>query len=80
MLHHKVRLSREAIADIEWWYNCIDSHNGVHMFKTDWSIGKVWHVHTDASDFGYGALCGNSWFAMQYMGAQAPLGHQSMRQ
>ena len=77
-LHHKLRLSAAARADISWWLNCIESHNGTCIMKPDWSVGEVLHIFTDASDFGYGAVFGDMWFAMQYTGQAGPLGKRSI--
>ena len=77
-LHHKVRLSSAARADLEWWQTCIESHNGKCLINPDWSIGKVFHVFTDASDHGYGAVLGDQWFAMSYTGEAQCLGTRSI--
>ena len=70
-LNHRVRLSGAARRDLQWWINCLASHNGTSILKIDWSIGSITHVFTDASDRGYGAVCGPEWIAMAYVGGAA---------
>jgi len=65
-LHFRVRLSREAMRDIEWWSKCLETHNGVYFFRPDWHSQEVVHIFTDASDHGFGGVCQSSWFAMAY--------------
>ena len=70
-LNHRVRLSQAARRDLTWWQECLHSHNGTRLLEVDWSSGTVYHVYTDASDFGYGACCGEEWFAISYTGQSA---------
>ena len=77
-LYHRVRLSESAQRDIQWWIQCIDTHNGTPIAKVDWAIGPVIDIYTDASNFGYGGVCRNEWFAMAYTGQAAPLGSRSI--
>ena len=67
-LHHRVRLSPAAKADLAWWSSCIQSHNGTAILDVDWSSGPVHHIFTDASDHGYGGVFGDQWLAMVYSG------------
>ena len=77
-LHHHVSLSPSARADLKWWNDCIQSHNGTRLIRVDWSVGSVHHIFTDASDFGCGGYFGNSWFAIVYAGSFSPLKEQSI--
>lgn len=70
-LHHHVRLSQAARADVDWWRKCIDSHNGVTTMVVDWFSGVIHHVYTDASNHGMGAVFNDQWFALSYTGAMA---------
>ena len=67
-LHHHVRLSPQARMDVDWWIDCISSHNGTSMMYVDWAHGNVSHVFTDASNIGIGAVLGDQWFALTYSG------------
>ena len=77
-LHHRVRLSAAARADLLWWQKCIQSHNGTCIIKPDWSIGGIHHVYTDASDYGFGGVWGDQWFGLAYTGQLAELGSRSI--
>ena len=48
------------------------------MYDTDWSSDDVLHVYTDASDYGYGGLLGDQWFAMVYASESASLRERSI--
>jgi hypothetical protein len=67
-LHYKVKLNKEAQADIAWWVKCIDSHNGVSMFPSEWDIEDSALVFTDASDLAAGGAYGQSWFVVPFSG------------
>ena len=77
-LHYKVRLSRQARADILWWHKCLVSHNGTCLYNVDWSTGQVIHVYTDASNIGFGGLCRGEWFAHLYKGQSESLATMSI--
>ena len=77
-LHYKVRLSRQARADILWWHKCLVSHNGTCLYNVDWSTGHVIHVYTDASNIGFGGLCRGEWFALLYKGQSEYLATMSI--
>lgn len=66
-LHYKIRLSQEARADLRWWVTCIESHNGVSIYRPDW-ITNVRHIWTDASSVGFGGFNGHDWFSRSYTG------------
>ena len=68
-LHHHVKLSKEAKADLQWWAQCISSHNGTSYYNPSWAHEGVVHVYTDASNDAYGALCGTEWIQMAYTGS-----------
>ena len=77
-LHHRIRINKQARADIAWWTSCLASHNGVAMFESDFSHLEVVHYFTDASNLGYGGCRENQWFAMSYTGSQAELATKSI--
>ena len=68
-LHHHVKLSVEAKADLQWWSDCISSHNGVSYYNPSWTQGGVIDVFTDASNDAFGALCRNEWIQISYSGS-----------
>ena len=49
-LHHRVRISPAAKADIAWWQRCLSSHNGIAAFPAAWVSENTHHIYTDASD------------------------------
>lgn len=70
-LHHKVKLNKEARADIEWWLRSMEDHNGISMFPTDWNIDESIVIYSDASDLAAGGICGDSWFVVPFTGVNA---------
>ena len=77
-LHHYVKLTQEARADLTWWYRCISTHNGVSYFAPTWDVDNTTHIYTDASGLGMGGLCGNQWFGLAYTASMAPLALRSI--
>ena len=77
-LHHHVRLSEEARADLRWWHECIDSHNGIAYYGVDWTDGDVIHLFSDASNTAFGAVCGEEWLQIAYVGTFASCLSQSI--
>ena len=43
-----------------WWQKCLDSHNDTRLLDVDWTDGTIYHIYTDASDFGYGPAAARS--------------------
>lgn len=66
-LHYKINMSKSARADIEWWLQCIHSHNGVASFPGEWVTSETLNMFTDASDSGVGAVCGHEWFSIAFI-------------
>ena len=60
-LHHKVKLNKQAQADINWWLLCMDEHNGISMISEEWDPSSAHLIFTDASDQAAAAVCGRSW-------------------
>ncbi len=67
-LHHRVRVTPQAIADISWWLKSMWVHNGTSWFPTPFHIPSATLIFSDASDTGMGMFCGNSWVAMTFTG------------
>ena len=68
-LHYKINLNSEARSDIQWWKDCISSHNGVGTFPKDWISDRVLHLYTDASDVAIAGVCQSRWFYRYYTGS-----------
>lgn len=77
-LHHSVRLSTAARADIRWWASCVATHNGTSTMKEDWSAVEVRECFTDASNIGFGAYMDGEWFALTYSGRYVTLKEHSI--
>lgn len=77
-LHGRVRISAAARKDLTWWATCLSAHNGVYMFRPDWDDSNVVHIFTDASNVGFGGVCQDSWFAIEYSGSLGSLVEQSI--
>ena len=67
-LHHRIKVTRQARADIAWWIMCLQSHNGVSWFprKLDMQTANI--VFTDAADGAAGILYNNSWSILTFTG------------
>ncbi len=70
-LHYKVNLNSEARKDIVWWRSCIASHNGVSMFPSHIVNNECHVVWTDASDVALGAVFGDRWTMVPFVGDKA---------
>ena len=62
---HHIRLSASSKADLRTWLTFLTNFNGRCLFLSDcFDSPFVCHLRTDAAGArGYGALCGDSWFA-----------------
>ena len=61
--HHRRRLTAEAKADLLAWYQFVSQLNGKSMILEDrWDSNKVFHLFSDASNIGFGGICGKNWF------------------
>ena len=71
-LHYSVKLTRAVKADLEWWRDCVGSHNGVAMIPPPWSDHLALDVYTDASGLGMGCFMFPEWFSAPYVSSLAP--------
>ena len=62
---HHIKLTAAVKADLQVWLSFLDQFNGRCVFIADsFATPFVCHLHTDAAGArGYGALCGDEWFA-----------------
>ena len=60
-LHHTLKLSSQAKADLRWWQACLVSHKGRTWMQEMWDNMQVLVMHTDASDTAASAVFKNSW-------------------
>ena len=82
-LHHRVRISPAAKADIAWWQRCLSSHNGIAAFPAAWVSENTHHIYTDASDLAISGVWHNAWFLLSYSGklchlASEPIHYREM--
>lgn len=70
-LHHKVRITNQARADIAWWAKCLVKHNGVGLFPTPFPVEDAVVVSTDASNAAASAVCGSSWSVVPFEGSNS---------
>ena len=67
LLHHKVRLSVEAVKDVKWWLDFISQWNRKSVFYDEqWVTSAELCLATDASDLGHGAVCGSHWYFSEF--------------
>ena len=67
-LHHHIRLNEEARADLQWWFQCVASHNGTLYYNPVWDSDDVTHIYTDASGLAFGGVNNSEWFQISYQG------------
>ena len=66
-MDHFIRLNAEAKADIEWWYQLIGPWNGVSLLSAAAIQPPAATIYSDGSgSWGCGAVCGISWFQLQW--------------
>ena len=70
-LHYSIRLDPAARADLQWWHDCVESHNGVAMFHPPWDEATTLHVFTDASNTAVAGYFHPDWFATTFSGSMA---------
>ena len=70
-LHFSVKLTREVKADLIWWRDSVESHNGVAMIPPPWSTETAITVYSDASDLAMGCYCHPDWFSSPYVSTLA---------
>ena len=62
----KIQLSRQLIRDLEWWRSVPAQNNGRNIFRTTESA----FLHTDSSDYGWGAVLNETTESRGYWGLQ----------
>ena len=68
-LEQFVRMNKEARADIEWWYQYVETWNGTAMMFAVRGSQPPASVTSDASgNWGCGAYSGSEWFMLQWVG------------
>ena len=67
-LHHRIKINREAHADIMWWHSFLPKWNGTAPFlEVDVTDAHDWELYTDASgSLGCGAFWQSSWFHYEW--------------
>ena len=70
-LHHHVKLTEEARADLHWWHQCVASHNGILYCNPVWDQCAVSHIYTDASNTAFGGVYNAEWYQIAYQGKYA---------
>ena len=68
-LHHKVRITSDAIMDIQWWLQFLPSWNRKSVFyNVHWIDSDVLHLYTDASNVALAAYFDGHWFVIPFEG------------
>ena len=60
-LHHTIKLTSPAKADLMWWNKSLASHNGITWLHDYWDESIAIITYTDASDIAAGVLYERSW-------------------
>ena len=79
-LHHHIRVTADARADVSWWARFLPSWNGVAMFLDPrWTDADTLNLFTDASGtLGFGAYFDGAWFRGSWLPHQ-DLSHRSIQ-
>ena len=65
LLHHKIYLSKDFKADVEWWLMYLPTWNGISVFYEDeWVSSDAMDLFTDASDQAVSGYFNRSWFVL----------------
>ena len=65
-LHHHVRLTKEAAADVQWWLSfCMQWNHRSVFYDDEWSSGSFLQLSTDASDVGIGGVFVHRWYSRE---------------
>jgi hypothetical protein len=76
----KLQLSKEALADLQWWRDYIHQWNGISiMLEHEWTQAHKIELFMDACNTGYGAACGNEWFAGTWTAEHLAAAHRKQR-
>ena len=74
-LHHKIRITSDAMFDIQWWLKFLPSWNRKSVFyNAQWIDSDVLHLYTDASNVAVAAYYNGHWFAIPFQGVFVTLG------
>ncbi len=65
---HRIYITSEAAADLRWWEECMECHNGIAFFPGPWCMDKAQIVFSDASDKGLGIVFDYSWSILKFTG------------
>ena len=66
-LHHRIKLSKESLADINWWIQYLPTWNGISLFYNEsWESNDRLEWWSDASDTGYGCFFQGSWISENF--------------
>ena len=66
-LHYRIRLNKEARADIRWWLNYLPEWNGINIIKeSKWITSTEISLETDASDLAAGCFFMPEWFYVKF--------------
>lgn len=61
---HWVTLTADTRRDLDWWLSLLPAWNGVEpLLHPIWTPPADLHLFTDASQLGYGGMCGDEWFS-----------------
>lgn len=61
-LHHRLKLSKQTLKDIEWWSEFLETWNQKSLFyDLEWCDSNDIFFSTDASDIGYSGVLQSSW-------------------
>ena len=73
-LNHRIRITREAQADIDWWLDFLPQWSGSSlMLQPEWTLSIDMELYSDASNLGYGAYWSGKWFLSGWTPDQDPL-------
>ncbi|CAF1047966.1 unnamed protein product [Didymodactylos carnosus] len=75
LLHHHVRLDRDALSDLNMWVNFLEIRNGNALFlESTFTSDIALSLYTNASGgVGFGGILGREWFVGKWEGDFIPV-------
>jgi len=69
--HVRYQIPDPVREDVRWWHQFLQTFNGKSvLYELEWQSAELIELHTDACEFGYGAVYGDRWFAGAWSHAQ----------
>ena len=78
-LNSKLKLTKQAKADVNWWVECMQKYNGIEWFPKDIDMRTAILTFSDASNIALAGICENNWTIIPYTGEYLWLSKKSIQ-